>query len=105
MAVQFVENDTGSVLEITATDDVTGVVINLTGSTVKLRYKIKTALAVEKTMTIDAVPTTGKATYQFLAGELSPGPFRGEVEITGAGGDVTTSLTDIEFNIKPRKAP
>jgi len=103
MAVQFVENDTGSVLQVTCTDDDTGAVIDLTGAVLILRYKIKTALAVEKTMVITPPATNGIATYQFLSGELTPGPFRGEVQITDAG-VVTTSLNDIELDIKPRKS-
>lgn len=101
---KFVESDTGSTLEITATDDSTGVIIDLTGSTVSLRYRISGAALQTKAMTLDPSPTTGKATYKFLTTELTPGKFVGDVTITDSGSETISSLQNIIFNIKARQA-
>ena len=102
MAFKFVESDTGSTLEITAKDDATGVVIDLTGSTVSLRYRIQGGSLQTKAMTLDGDPTTGKATYKFLSGELTPGEFIGDVTITDASTETVSSLENIVLEIKSR---
>jgi len=104
MANKFVELDTGSSLEITAENDATGAAIDLTGFlSVQLRYKVDCSELQVKAMSIDADPTTGKASYKFLAGELlSGGLFTGEVRLTDGSGFVLTSLENIEETVKER---
>ena len=102
MSFKFTQDDTGSILEVTCKDDSTGAVIDLTGSTVTLRFKIAGGLLLTKTMALDAEPTTGKATYKFLAGELDPGKFLGDVTITDSGGETISSLENIVEEVKAR---
>jgi len=102
MAFRFVEDDTGSTLEITAKDDATGVVIDLTGSTVQLRYRIQGGSLQTKAMTLDGDPTTGKATYKFLDAELDIGDFIGDVTITDSSAETISSLENIVLEIKAR---
>ena len=104
MSFKFTQSDTGSTLEITCQNDSTGAVINLTGSTVALRYKIAGGALQTKSMTLDGDPTTGKATYTFLANELTPGTFIGDATITDAGALTISSLENIVEEIKSRLA-
>jgi hypothetical protein len=101
MGIEFVQNDTGSRLLDTAIDNATELPINLTGGTVRARYKIGGGALQTKQMTItDAA--NGKAEYLFLAGELAPGSLEGEIEIIDAGGKVITSLETFKFGIRTK---
>ena len=102
MSFKFTETDTGSTLEVTCEDDSTGKVINLTGSTVTLRFKVAGGALQTKPMVLDADPTTGKATYEFLTAELVPGTFLGDATITDSGGKTISSLENIVEQIKAR---
>ena len=102
MSFRFVNSDTGSTLEVTSKDDATGAVINLTGSTVSLRYRIQGGSLQTKAMTLDGDPTTGKSTYKFASGELSAGEFIGDVTITDSSAETISSLENIVFEIKAR---
>ena len=97
--MSFVSGDTGSKLEVTCKDDDTGVVINLTGSTVKLKWDDAAGVLQTKTMTItDAV--NGIVEYQFLANELFPRQMKFEVEITDSGSKVLHSIELIRENVR-----
>ncbi len=97
--MSFVSGDTGSKLEVTCKDDDTGVVIDLTGSTVKLKWLDAADALQTKTMTItDAV--NGIAEYQFLAADLTGTQLKFEVEITDSGGDVLRILDLIRENVR-----
>ena len=89
--MSFVSGDTGSKLEVTCKDDDTGVVIDLTGSTVKLKWDDVAGALQTKTMTITDA-TNGIVEYQFLATELIAPQMKFEVEITDSGGFVLHSL-------------
>jgi len=103
MAFKFTELDTGSTLEVTCKNEADSVIIDLTGFTeVLLRYKVGTSAMQEKTMTIDGVPTTGKATYKFLTGELlaGGGQLTAEVKLTDSGGFTLRSIENLELPVK-----
>ena len=104
MAFDFVQLDTGSTLRVTCKDSDTGNVIDLTGATLTLRYKIGSADKVEKTMTLESPNTAGIATYKFLASELSNGDLVGEVTIKDSGGLDITSVDNLVLPIKKRIA-
>jgi hypothetical protein len=87
---QLVAGDTASKRRVTCFDNDTGLPIDLTGSTVKLKWKSGTTL-VEKTMAIvDAAG--GVAEYQFLADEIIVPNMAFEVEITDSAGKIVRSL-------------
>lgn len=89
--MSFVSGDTGSELEVTCKDDDTGLVIPLTGSTVRLEWLDAAAALQTKTMTIvDAV--NGIVKYRFLANELIAPQMKFQVEITDSGGDILRNL-------------
>ena len=97
--MSFVSGDTGSKLEVTCKDDDTGVVINLTGATVKLKWRDAAEVLQTKTMTIiDAV--NGVVDYQFLADELIAPQMKFEVEITDSGGKVLHSIELIRESVR-----
>ena len=99
--VEFVANDTGSALVITAKKQSDRTVIVLTGSTVRLRYSISGATTQVKTMTItDAV--NGVAQYQFLTGELIAGTMKGEIEITDSTSKITTSVVPFVVEVRAK---
>lgn len=79
----FVSNDTGSTLLVTC-KDASGAAINLTGATVKLRWKGLTGTVADKTMTI-VTPASGICSYKFLADELIAPAMAFEIEITDSG--------------------
>lgn len=97
--MSFVSGDTGSKLEVTCKRDDTGAVIDLTGSTVKLKWDDAAGALQTKAMTItDAA--NGIAEYQFLANELFAQQMKFEVEITDSGGKVLHSLELIRENVR-----
>ncbi len=97
--MSFVSGDTGSKLEVTCKDNDTGLVINLTGSTVKLKWRDAADALQTKTMTItDAV--NGIAEYQFLAAELIAPQMKFEVEITDTAGNVLHNIELIRESVR-----
>ncbi len=101
MGIEFVQADTGSKLRAVCVDDATGLPIDLTGATVRARYKIDGGSLQTKVMTIvDAL--AGEAEYLFSTGELAPGALEGEIEITDSGGKVITSLQTFHFGIRTK---
>jgi len=90
--LEFVENDTGSVLRVTCVDNDTDAAINLTGATVRLRWRHHNGDVTSKTMNI-VTAASGIVEYQFASGELWRGTRSFEVEIADAQGKVITSIT------------
>lgn len=101
---ELVATDTGSKLVATCRDNETKTVIDLTGATVHLKYKIGTGAVQTKDMTIRTPQSAGVVEYQFLAGELTTGSFTGEVEITSATATVITQLEPIRLEIRAKLA-
>ena len=97
---QFVANDTGSKLKVTCKNDADSTVIDLTGATVKLKWKNSSGILQTKTMTVLTPATNGQAEYQFLIGELFSGTMDFEVEITDSGGKITRCLDLIAEKVR-----
>ncbi len=97
---QFVAGDTGSKLKVTCKNDADSSVINLTGSTVKLKWKDSGGTLQTKTMTVLTPATNGQAEYQFAANELYAGTVNFEVEITDSGGKIIRSLDVIVEKVR-----
>ena len=89
--VDFVTNDTGSKLRITAKDKETGAVIDLTGATVYARWEDALGVMQTKVMAITNA-TGGVAEYQLLTGEIVYPFFKVEYSITDSGGFVISNL-------------
>lgn len=102
MAVEFVAGDTGSKLVMTCKDKGTGDLIDLTGLTVRLKYKIAGGELQTKAMSVQSPATAGKAEYLFLGNELVDGEMVGEVEIEDGNGKIVTQVNPFRLAIRPK---
>ena len=111
MAYTLVEGDTGVVWTVTITDDaVPPVAVNLTNCKVRMAWTVAVADAAGRysvsakktgTMTItDAV--NGVATYQWKAGELSPGNMVIEVTVETSAGKFITNPILVTREVRSR---
>lgn len=96
----FVQSDNKVSLQVTCTDSA-GVVINLTGCTLNLRWKTLDGTVSNRAMVIDNA-VAGIASYVFLTGELVPPTMEFEVTVTKADGTVLTSLETEILGIRAR---
>ncbi len=91
----FVKSDSGSTIRITCISR-NGEIFNLTGYTVKLKYRIGSKVYTAKTMTIVEPATDGIAEYNFLPADLDiEGIMYAEVEVENDGTSTLISSTDI----------
>lgn len=102
MPVEFVAGDTGSKLIANCKNNEMKAVLDLTGATVKVKYRISGGALQTKSMSILSPATNGKAEYLFLAGELTSGYMQGEIEITDASGKVITSLDPFVLEVRAK---
>ena len=97
----FVAGDTGSTITVTCKDKTTGIVINLTGSTVALKWEDSVGTVASAAMTVSA-PLTGVATYQFTSTQLYSPSMTFEVVITDVGGKIVSNLDLIPVVVRAR---
>lgn len=103
--IRLVQGDTRPAIVCTITDDTTGAVINLTGATVRLKFR---AAGVETlTATVVGAVTDGPAGqvafYPASAPEMlqgEPGDYEGEIEITFADSQVQTVYDLLKFKVR-----
>lgn len=95
----FVAGDTGSVVQLNFRNRQSKAIIDLTGKTAKIRFKIDTDAFTEKTMTITSA-TKGLATYQFAAGELKAGTLTVVGVIIDGSGSVITQLDPLTYTVR-----
>jgi len=103
--IKLVQGDTKPALVCNITDDVTGVALNLTGATVRLKFR--EAGAVELTATVVGAVTDGPAGqvvfYPASAPEMlqgQPGDYEGEIEITFADNTVQSVYDILKFKVR-----
>jgi hypothetical protein len=81
-AIDFVAGDTATKLRRTIKNGQDGSVVDLSGATVKIKWRIDGGTLVTKDMTIlDAAK--GRVEYQFGAGELTADATKGESKMRG----------------------
>ena len=102
----FVAADTGSKLTVTCKEKSTGSVIDLTGATGQIRFKIispdKSEVAlVTAAMTVE-VAASGTISYTFTSGQLAEGLLVADVTLTLSGGGTVTNTAPIEEVIRAR---
>ena len=89
----LVSGDTASVYRVTCRDKDSGEVIDLTGSTVYLRWRNSAGDdTIERQMTVVGSPADGVAEYQFVADELFAPRMLFEVLIRNAQNQLLHSL-------------
>jgi hypothetical protein len=103
--IKLVQGDTKPALVCNITDDVTGVALNITGATVRLKFREAGALAL--TATVTGVVTDGAAGqvvfYPASAPEMlqgEPGDYEGEIEITFADSTVQSVYDILKFKVR-----
>lgn len=103
--IRLVRNDTRPAIVCTITDETSGLAINVTGATVRLKFRAAGAQAL--TATVVGTVTDGAAGQvaffpatapEMLQGE--PGDYEGEIEITFADTTVQTVFDLIKFRIR-----
>lgn len=106
MAIDLVEDDTGTVVDYTLVDKKTKAPIDLAGATVAIRWTINGGTPVQKAMSlVDAA--SGRVSYQFVTGELAvpsgtESAMRLNVVVTDSGGKVLTQLRPITYTIRKK---
>ena len=100
--VSYVAGDTGSLHGPVTCKDKAGAVIDLTGASAKLLYRMDGGALQTKTMTVNAPETAGKVQYQFLTGELVEGVMQGEVEVTDSSSKIITELCVFTRNVRAK---
>jgi hypothetical protein len=98
---EFVAGDSGSKLSVTCTDNALQTAINLTGSSVNLKWENEAGAMVTKAMTIDNA-ATGVCSYQFAVGELFAPAMTFELEITTASGKIISNLDLIDISVRAK---
>lgn len=100
MPYELVAGDLGSKIVVTCLDSDTKAVLDLTGKTVQLRYKIDAGTLTTKTMAVQAPGTNGKAEYQFGASDLSAGTMEAEVRVQPGQSDQVTSRETLHVSVR-----
>lgn len=96
----LVAGDTESKLELTLRDSNTLIPLDLTGTTVYLKWKKGNVLTSVLATILSAAE--GKIEYQFQAGELFAPRMLIDVEIIASSGKILTSVTRLELNVKEK---
>jgi len=103
--IAFVRGDTKPNLIVSLTDSVTGAPIDLTGATVRLRFRKVGATVLSATLTgVVTNATGGVVTFtpadapQMLTGPA--GDYEGEVEITFADGSTQSVYDILKFKVR-----
>ncbi len=104
--IYLVQGDVGSQIKATLTRDDTGNPINLTGATVKMKFKKKNTTTVLSTLTSLVVSSAdlvaGSAVFEFGSSDLdiNPGSYVGEISIEFSSGDIETVYEEIDIQVR-----
>ena len=103
--IRLVRNDTRPALVCTITDETTGAAINITGATVRLKFRAAGVDTLQATVIGTVINgTAGQVVFypasapEMLQGE--PGDYQGEIEVTFADGQVQTVYDLLRFGIR-----
>jgi len=101
MGYDLTAGDAGSILRVTCKDQETDALIDLTGKTVKLRYKLNGGTLQVKTMTVASPNTDGIAEYQFAPADIPvAGTIEFDIRLNEGAGDQLTSVQLDELRIR-----
>lgn len=103
--IKLVQGDTRPALVCTLTDETTGAAINLSGATVRLKFRAagETQLTATVVGTVTQ-PTNGQVVFypasapEMLAG--AAGDYEGEIEITFADNQIQTVYDILKFKLR-----
>jgi hypothetical protein len=103
--IKLVRNDTRPAIVVTITNETTGLPINITGATPRLKFRAAGATVL--TATLEGTVTNGPigecaffpAAYpQMLSGEA--GDYEGEIEVTYSDGQIQTVYDILKFKVR-----
>jgi len=106
MAYKLVQGDTGPQIRAVITRDDTGDAVDMSGATVRLRFRRKGTETVLFTLTATDVGQDllqdGVAVFKFTAGDLDlpAGSYEGELEITFPDSNIETVYELLEFDLR-----
>ena len=108
--IKLVQNDTKPVVQVTLTDTVTGLPIDLSNpsDTVKLYFKALGQDELKTTITGNKPNggSDGVISFPWATGDLdTAGEFEGEIEITYADGKIQTMYDKLRFSVRADIGP
>ena len=101
--IKLVQGDTRPALVTTLTDELTGLPINITGATVKLKFRAFGATVLSDTLVGTVTDgANGLCLFNWSALSLAgaPGDYEGEIEITFADTKVQTVYDLLKFKLR-----
>jgi hypothetical protein len=122
--IKIVQGDTRPQIKCVVTDEATGEILDLSGSTVRMKFRSVGASTILFSVTgvllsgiedINGVVTQnltgqtygvvgsgGRVAFQFAAGNLDidPGVYEGEIEVTFSDASIQTVYTPIKFQLR-----
>jgi len=90
-------------VQTTITDENTGAVVNITGSTPIMKFRMVGSTTLQATITgIITDGANGVCSFAMTAAALSgdPGNYEGEVQITFSNGDIQTVYDPLRFRVR-----
>lgn len=101
--IKLVQNDTRPALVTTLTDETNGLAVNITGATVRMKFRAVGATVLTDTLVGTVTDgANGLCLFNWSALSLSgtPGDYEGEIEITFADGKVQTVYDILKFKLR-----
>lgn len=103
--IRLVQGDTKPNLVVTLTDSISGAAINITGATVRLKFRPLGSETIRTTIVGSIVDgANGIVVFQWVSEPTSltgdPGPYEGEIEITFDDGTVQTVYDLVKFQLR-----
>lgn len=103
--IRLVQGDTKPNLVVTLTDNISGAAINITGATVRLKFRPLGSETIRTTIVGSIVDgANGIVVFQWISEPTSltgnPGPYEGEIEITFDDGTVQTVYDLVKFQLR-----
>ena len=98
----LVKNDNGSRIKATITRSDTGVAVDLSDATPKLKFKKKNTGTVSSSTTVTADKEAGICQFAFSGTDLNinSGDYVGEIEITFSDGTIETIFEELDFTVR-----
>lgn len=103
--IKLVQGDTRPALVCTITDDTTGVAVDVSGATPRLKFRLagSTTLTTTVTGTVTDGPNGVVVFYPAAAPEMlqgAAGDYEGEIEVTFADGQIQTVYDVLKFRVR-----
>lgn len=101
--IKLVRGDTRPQLQVTLTDESDGSAINITGATVRLRFRAAGETTVLSNFTgVITDAASGKVVFLWPQGSLDvePGDYEGEIEVTFPDTTVQTVYEVLKFKLR-----